>query len=505
MDEVSGVARLSLFSRLKMHVREHPMAYRMLGYVIAFSSVFTVLGAGLELFWEYRTDVRRIELILQQVAESHLNGLGTSLWLLDDARTRDQMEGILQQPDICYVDVESSEGQRTTLGTEIPKRHVFRAYDISHQHRDRLHGVGRLRVAASLEGVHDRLLNKSLVTLFTQGLRTFLTSLFILFVVQYMFTRHLRTLARHAARLKLNQLDSPLTLDRRQQGKLRPDELDLLVDAMEDMRHRLALDLESIRQSREEREQLISDLEAKNQEMESFTYTVSHDLKSPLVTIQNFSGLIQRDLEKGNSERAQHDIERVKAASRKMYQMLEDLLALSRAGHLIGQGEPVAITPLAEEVVELLSGPIAEANAQVVVAQGMPVVFGDALRLRTLIQNLVENGIKFSAEEGTPRIDVGWRPAKDDHPDIFFVADQGQGIAERDRETIFDLFNKLDTTSAGSGIGLALAQRIVAVHRGQIWAESAGLGRGSTICFTLRLQPGDETAAGPKPSPQGKV
>jgi signal transduction histidine kinase len=244
-----------------------------------------------------------------------------------------------------------------------------------------------------------------------------------------------------------------------------------------------------MRLARSERERLISDLEAKNEEMERFTYTVSHDLKSPLVTIQNFLGLIQKDLNNGKYERAQRDLSRVGGASQKMFQLLDDLLALSRAGRLIGKPEAIHLTPLVEDVVELLSGPIAEAGVEVRVADDLPVVYGDVLRLSTLFQNLIENAIKFSRDSDHPRIDIAWHASSQDCSPIFFVSDNGCGIAVHDQQQIFDLFNKLDSDSTGSGVGLALAQRIVAVHQGRIWVESQGLGQGSTFYFTLHLRP----------------
>lgn len=134
-----------------------------------------------------------------------------------------------------------------------------------------------------------------------------------------------------------------------------------------------------------------------------------------------------------------------------------------------------------------------EAGVEVNVAPDMPVVHGDVLRLRTLLQNLIENSIKFSKGKAQPRIDIGWLCQADD-TSVYFVADNGRGIDAKDQERIFDLFNKLDSATTGSGIGLTLAQRIVAVHRGRIWMESPGLDQGSTFFFTLHL-PAEERRA----------
>ena len=231
------------------------------------------------------------------------------------------------------------------------------------------------------------------------------------------------------------------------------------------------------------RETLISELEAKNRELERFTYTVSHDLKSPLVTIVGFLGFLERAVETGDTSGMKADTERIRGAAEKMQDLLEELLELSRIGRLSRPPEQVSLTELAREAVDMVAGQVAERGAKVEVAPDLPVVFGDRQRLRGVFQNLVDNAVKFMGDQGDPYVEIGVRRHGDEV--VFFVRDNGIGIDPRFHSRVFGLFEKLDKTSDGTGAGLAIISRTVEVHGGRIWVESEGEGRGTTMCFTL--------------------
>jgi len=230
-------------------------------------------------------------------------------------------------------------------------------------------------------------------------------------------------------------------------------------------------------------QQQIKDLEAKNSEMERFTYTVSHDLRSPLVTIKGFSTMILEDLKEGNLERIQGDLQRVINAANKMDELLQDLLELSRIGRMLNQYTRISMNNLVNDVAELLNGPLKAAGVELVIEKDLPEVWGDQSRLREVIQNLIENAIKFRGEQSNPVIRVGYHNYAEEH--VFFVQDNGIGIDNQYIDKIFGLFDKLDNHSEGNGIGLALVKRIVEFHEGRIWVESPGKGYGSTFYFAL--------------------
>jgi PAS domain S-box-containing protein len=232
-----------------------------------------------------------------------------------------------------------------------------------------------------------------------------------------------------------------------------------------------------------ERQRQDDELKSKNTELERFTYTVSHDLKSPLITIKGFAGTLLADAAAGRLTRLNEDLKRIIQAADRMSDLLNGLLELSRIGRIVNPPVDVSMSELAGEVLELLAGSIAQRAARVTVQPGLPPARGDAQRLQEVLQNLVENALKFSAPDRPPEIEIGFKAG--DGQTVYFVRDQGRGVETRFQESIFGLFNKLDPRSDGTGIGLALVRRIVEFHGGAIWVESAGLGMGATFYFTL--------------------
>lgn len=244
-------------------------------------------------------------------------------------------------------------------------------------------------------------------------------------------------------------------------------------------------DVSERKQVEAEREQLISDLELRNAELERFTYTVSHDLKSPLITIRGFLGLLEQDALSGQNERMKADMQRIVEATHKMQRLLNELLELSRIGRMMNPPENIPFAAVVREAVAAVEGRLTAANIVVETAPDLPVVSGDRARLIEVVQNLLDNAAKFMGDQAGPHIAIGQRGTDQDGKPILFVADNGMGIAPAYQQKIFGLFDKLDPRSEGTGIGLALVKRIIEVHGGRIWVESAGDGHGSTFCFTL--------------------
>lgn len=228
---------------------------------------------------------------------------------------------------------------------------------------------------------------------------------------------------------------------------------------------------------------LVSELEAKNAELERFTYTVSHDLKSPLFTIRGFLGYLEQDMISGDLERFQNDARRIADATEKMQDLLNDLLELSRIGRLMNAPQEVDFDALVRDVLELLHGQIEARGVHVQVYEHMPMIRGDRQRLSEVMQNLVDNAIKFMGNQTEPCIEIGWQRQEKGAP-VYFVSDNGIGISAEHSERVFGLFNKLDPHSSGTGIGLSLVKRIIEYHGGRVWVESI-VGKGSTFYFTL--------------------
>jgi len=232
-----------------------------------------------------------------------------------------------------------------------------------------------------------------------------------------------------------------------------------------------------------ERERLIQELESKNAELERFAYTVSHDLKAPLITIKGFLGFVREDALSGNTQRLGADIQRIGEAADKMHALLNDLLELSRIGRMMNQPEAVPFADLLKDALELIQGRLQERDVKINIAMELPIVYGDRQRLLEVVQNLLDNAAKFMGGQTKPQIEIGIQ-GYENNKVILYVRDNGIGIASQYHERIFGLFNRLDQKVEGTGIGLALVKRIVELHGGRIWVESE-LGQGATFFFTL--------------------
>ena len=246
---------------------------------------------------------------------------------------------------------------------------------------------------------------------------------------------------------------------------------------------------EAIRKARDELELRVNErtaeLQSKNSEMERFVYTVSHDLRSPLVTIQGFNGFLKGDIEKGDNEKVKVDLRLIEQAVTKMDKLLNETLQLSRIGRVANPPEDVSFEEIVQEALLQTSQRIKSVGMDVLVANNLPVVHVDRMRIVEAMVNLIENSIKYRDEQQHPRMDIGYRTEAEET--VFFVRDSGMGIDPSQHEKVFELFYKVNKKSEGTGAGLAIVKRIIEVHGGRIWIESE-LGKGTTVCFTLPVR-----------------
>ena len=233
-------------------------------------------------------------------------------------------------------------------------------------------------------------------------------------------------------------------------------------------------------QAETEKAKLMKELEAKNAELERFTYSVSHDLRSPLFTIQGFASILREDLEQNNLENVKKNLQYIENAATKMDRLLNDTLELSRIGRVTNPPEAVPFGELVQEALEQTSVKIESSGVEISVADDFPVVLVDPMRIVEVLVNLIVNSINYMGEQPDPKIAIGFRTDRN----VFFVRDNGIGIAADEHEKVFDLFYRLDKSTEGTGVGLAVVKRIIEVQDGRVWIESEE-GKGCTVCFTL--------------------
>ena len=229
---------------------------------------------------------------------------------------------------------------------------------------------------------------------------------------------------------------------------------------------------------------LISQLEDKTEELETFVYTVSHDLKAPLVSLEGFSGILLEENQDKLDEKAKHYLERIQANTSQMGKLIADLLEISRIGRLVGPEETIDIGGIVEEMKELFASQLDSNQIKLHVEDGFPRIKGDRERIKEVYQNLISNAISYIGEQKDPEIEAGYG-SSDDKLLKLYVKDNGIGIAKPYHEQIFNIFNRLkEIDTPGTGVGLTIVKRIVEYHGGNIWVESEK-GKGTTFWFTL--------------------
>jgi light-regulated signal transduction histidine kinase (bacteriophytochrome) len=223
-----------------------------------------------------------------------------------------------------------------------------------------------------------------------------------------------------------------------------------------------------------------------SRELEAFTYSVSHDLRSPLRRVDGFAELLGKALADDRPDKVQHYLGRISAEAQRAGQLIDDLLGFSRAGRTALRVQPVD----AERLVADVRAELGERNGRTLVwdVEPLPAVSADPAMLRVVFANLLSNAVKYTAPRAEAHIRVGSR--RGDAETIFFVADDGVGFDMRHAGQLFGVFQRLHLAEEfeGSGIGLAIVERVVSRHGGRAWAE-AEEGKGATFYFSLPDRP----------------
>jgi len=587
------------------------IARRLILYTVLFSSLITLVATAIQVYGEYLQDVDGIDLRLQQIKKSHLQGITESVWVADHTQLQLMLAGVQSLQDIEYVEVRVNGEIFESSGMESQGEVITLSTDLVHSYRGSDQTIGHLTVQASLEGVYLRLWNRIWVILVSNAIKTFLVALFMYVLFDKLVTRHLHRIAGYAESHDLSEPGEPLRLERRSYPGRTADELDLVVDALNQMQqnlHRsfadlraserrvrllldstaeaiLGLDREGrctfvnpacmrllghqtsdelvgqdiydiigppkstgepaageqcqelktsvsdkvghsdqdmfwsadgraipvewwshpirangeaegsvvafidiskrrsaereIRNYRDNLEKLVAE---RTEALESFSYSVSHDLRSPLRSINGFSQLLLEDQDECLNEDGREYLTRIMAASRRMGQLIDDLLHLSRLSRHDMKIEEVDLSQLAMEVVESLKHQAPDRTVDVIVRPAMSVT-GDPGLLRIMLENLLGNAWKYTSKRDDARIEFGRKVI--DGQTGYYVSDNGVGFDMEYADKLFGAFQRLHGDEfEGTGIGLVIVQRIVRRHGGSIRAEGAR-GEGATFYFTL--------------------
>ncbi len=230
---------------------------------------------------------------------------------------------------------------------------------------------------------------------------------------------------------------------------------------------------------------LIRKLSDAKSQMEAFLAAAAHDLKAPLFTINHNLAFARMSLGEHISSEAAECLDRVQSAAKGMQDLLARLAQVSRAGSATEPRKLHSLRALAQLALRQLEGLLAERRANVIIAEEMPDLYCEENKMVQVFSNLISNAIKYTSSERTPRLEIGYRQ-RPDLGHVFFVRDNGIGIPEENLRDVFEPFRRLcsDPNTSGQGLGLSIVDQTIALHGGQVWAESVA-GEGSTFYFSI--------------------
>lgn len=496
---LDAIFRSNFFLMNKHRPSLRGIGLRVLVLIVLFSSMVTLVSTGLQLYLDYRHDMGTIDNRLRDIGNSTPDSLAVALWNVDAAGLRLHLDGLLRLPDIQFAEVrETTSGVAKPLRVQAgilgdgPSR--GRDYPLLRENRGQTRQIGVLRVEASLDGVHDRLREKVMIILASQGIKTFIVSLFTLYIVHRLITRHLVTIAQYFSRYDAHGSAPPLKLHRRQPAT--PDELDQLTASFATMATNLEAAYRELsgvnaelerdiaeRQARERvLQQTLDNLAAANRELERFAFVASHDLQEPLRSIVSFAQLLSRQYAGQLDQRADEYIGFIVSGGQRMHALINDLLTYTRVDGQMAEFTTFSSAESCAQAMENLDEAIKSSDAHIQVA-ALPVIVGDPIQMMQLFQNLLANAIKFQPPGQQPVITVGacqegamWR---------FTITDNGIGM-DLSGPDPFEIFRRQHPAHKypGTGIGLAICKRIVERHGGTIWIESPAEA-GTRFHFTL--------------------
>jgi len=445
---------------------------RLIVNILLFSSLITLIATLSQLYLDYSRDVGLINDRMSQIENSYLKSIAADLWAMDREQLQVQLEGIRSLPDMKFVEIKVNDQVFMSVGDKDDETVISNTFDMTYAYNNTDIKLGKLTVIASLKGVHERLIEKTLIILFSQSVKTFLVSVFIFLLFYYLMTRHLYKMSKYTSELDLNALDNPLTLDRPDHPGRPTDELDHVVQAINSMREKVRsswekLGRENARRLKAERLAGIGEISA----------SIAHEIRNPLTSIVNAMELLRR--KKTSAKDRAEAIELATAESQRLQHILNEFLQF--AGQQSPKYSRENINDLISEVVkavQLTLKPEQSVSIETMFLQDPCYVMCDRAQIRQVIWNLMLNSVQAMPDGGTLSVST----CNSDGRICISVSDTGHGIEEYMRNEVVKPF--VTQRKNGTGLGLSVAQKILVDHGTELTIASSGK-MGTDICFNL--------------------
>ncbi|MCW8885590.1 MAG: ATP-binding protein [Motiliproteus sp.] len=272
---------MNLIRSLNHYRAQNPLGVRLLTAILVCSSAITLLATATQLYLDYKNELSAIDERIQQIEASSLDSLASSLWEINPEQIQIQLDGLKQLPDVEFLQLVTPFEEQFSSGTKpTSPRIVHREYPLTHKEEDRNYDLGTFKLTISLEQVYKRLADRVLVILTTQGIKTFLVSVFILYIFHRLITQHLGTMAQYARKLKLDRLETPLKIHRPRAKK--EDEISQVVNAMNEMRESMLEDMSRRAEAERALEKLNTELEQRVQNRTEELQKANRELQTTL-------------------------------------------------------------------------------------------------------------------------------------------------------------------------------------------------------------------------------
>ncbi|ADH84765.1 ATP-binding protein [Desulfurivibrio alkaliphilus] len=479
----------------------HSIGRRFIIYILLFSSVVTLLGTAVHLYFEYRRDLRSIEANIKQIETGYLASISEGLWSFNERMVRVQLLGILDLPDIRYLEIKREGEAPFAIGEPVRERSVMYHFPLRYSHRGQEIDLGRLKVVVGMDEVYARMWSRVLVIFATQAVKTFFVSTFIFFLFYFLVGRHLGVLADYARSLKLSRLDRPLVLHRGGLSGSDQDELGQVATAINEMRQALLAESE-------QREKMAAQL-LQAQKMEAvgtLAGGVAHDFNNILTPIIGYCELAKMQLSPAEQEKMQ--VEEILQAARRARDLVQQILTFSRRQEQ--ERVRLELQPIIKENIKFLRSSL---PSTIEISQDLAAdcgqVLADLTQIQQVILNLCTNAAQAMEEQGgvleinLRRVEIGdsqqlaGEPLPPGNYACLTVSDTGVGMDGVTRQRIFEPYFTTKEQGKGTGLGLAMVHGIVRGHGGRLAVYSEP-GKGTVVRVFLPLA---EAAGGTAATP----